>query len=491
MVGVIGSGVAGLSAASVLASKGRKVEIFEKNQQIGGRARQFKENGFVFDMGPSWYWMPDVLENFFERFGHSSSDHFELTRLDPAFQTVFKNGETITIPGHWEQLLERFEAIEKGAAKRLEKFMEGAKYKYQVAFNGLVQQPGLSMSELLRPELIKGFFRLQLFSSFKAHVRKYFKDERLISIMEFPILFLGAMPKNTPALYSLMNYTGLKQGTFYPKGGFGALPAAMKKIAEEQGVRFHTASPVENLGIANGRIQTLETKGDSKDVEAVIGTADYHHVEQKLLPESYRNYQAKSWEKKTFSPSCLLFYLGVNKRVDKLLHHNLFFDGSYEDHARSIYQDKEWPTHPLFYVCCPSKTDPDVAPAGKENLFLLVPIASGLNDEEAVREAFFNSLMDRLERYTETDIRGHLILKKSYCVSDFERDYNAYKGHAYGLANTLRQTANLKPKMKNKKLKNLYYAGHTTVPGPGVPPSIISGEVAADQLSRSLNRDRA
>ena len=487
-VSIIGSGYAGLSASAVMAAKGAEVTVYEKNSEIGGRSRVFEMEGFLFDMGPSWYWMPDVFERYYNLFGHSTSDFYELKKLDPGFKIVFGKDDSIDIPADYDQLCALFESIEKGSAAKLKKFINQAEYKYKVGMYDLVYKPGNSILEFLSLSLLQDMMKLQVFSSFRNHVKKYFKHPRLIALIEFPVLFLGAMPQNTPALYSLMNYAGLKQGTFYPMGGFGKVVNAFKKIAEEQGVVFKTAENVESLNLKGGVISHIKSNGISYKTDAVIATADYHHVEQSLLPEHSRSYKETYWEKKTFAPSCLIFYLGINKKIKNLSHHNLFFDEDLEEHAKEIYKDKEWPTKPLFYVCCPSKTDPSVAPIGQENLFLLMPIATGLNDTEGIREHYYKVMIDRICKYAGDDFRNNVIYKRSYCVSDFKKDYNAYKGNAYGLANTLNQTAILKPKMKSKKVHNLFLAGQLTVPGPGVPPSIISGQVAANELLKYLKK---
>lgn len=489
-VGIIGSGVSGLCAAAVVAAEGHKTMVFEKNSQLGGRLRQFESNGYVFDMGPSWYWMPDVFDRFFERFGHKSSDFYELVKLDPGFQVIFNNSEVMKVPAEWDGVLELFEKQESGAADQLKKFMVEAAYKYETGMNNLVYQPGLSLMELITPATIKGVFRLQLFSSFSSHVRKYFKSEKLISLMEFPVLFLGAMPKNTPALYSLMNYAGLKQGTFYPMGGFKKVVDAMVQVASERGVQFYTSEPIESIRQSEKSKLSVKTSNRHLLLDGIIASADYAHVESQLLEKRDRNYSENYWNSKTFAPSCLIFYIGVNKKIDKLEHHNLFFDADFPQHAKDIYQDPGWPANPLFYVCCPSKTDPSVAPVGKENLFVLMPIAPGLEDSEVLRQRYFHKIIKRLENFAGVTISTGIEYMKSYCVSDFIADYNSYKGNAYGLANTLRQTANLKPKIKNRKLTNFYYAGQLTVPGPGVPPSIVSGQVAAAELIKSLNYEK-
>jgi len=486
-VAVIGSGFSGLSAAAYLAKSGCSVNLYEKNAEIGGRARQLSEKGYTFDMGPSWYWMPEVFERFFNDFGYKASDFYELEQLDPGFTIVFGKEDVLNIPADYNALKVLFESIEAGSAAQLELFLAEASYKYRTGMDKLVHKPGLSLFEFADWDLIRGAFKLQVFTSFSKHVKRFFKDPRLITLMEFPVLFLGAMPEDTPALYSLMNYAGLKLGTWYPKGGFGKVIEGMQKVCETQGVVFHTDSPVSHFQVEKAQINHISTKYGDSSYDGVIASADYHHVEEQLLDPEFRNYNADYWSKRVMAPSSLIYYLGVTSKIEKLAHHTLFFDAELKLHAVEIYKTPQWPTKPLFYVCCPSKSDDGVAPEGHENLFILMPLAPGIEDTEALREEYFDLIMERLEDYTGVAIRTALDYKKSYCVKDFKADYNSFKGNAYGLANTLMQTAHLKPSIKNKKVKNLFYTGQLTVPGPGVPPSIISGKVSAQLLIKYLN----
>lgn len=487
-IAVIGSGFAGMAASAMLSMNGNKVTVYEKNEQTGGRARTFASDGFVFDMGPSWYWMPDVYESFYNLFGNTTADFYDLKKLDLGFAVIFDQNEVIDIPSDFDEICSLFERIESGSAARLRKFIEEGGVKYRIGMGDMVYKPGHSITEFFSLSLFRDALKLQLFTPFSTYIRRYFKDPRLLAIIEFPVLFLGAMPKDTPALYSLMNFSGLHQGTFYPMGGFGQVASAFKQLAEKSGVTFKTSHQVSLLEVHSNKISHIHVNGDSKKVDAVIGTADYHHIESQLIPEGLQSYSKSYWESRTFAPSCLIFYLGINKKINKLRHHNLFFDADFERHAVEIYKDKSWPSDPLFYVCCPSKTDPSVAPEGSENLFVLMPIAIGLADNDETREKYFHSLLDRLEKFTGENIRDHVVFKKSYATSNFINDYNAFKGNAYGLANTLRQTAIFKPKLKSKKIDNLFYAGQLTVPGPGVPPSIISGRIAATELLKFLKK---
>ncbi|MCT2406434.1 oleate hydratase [Chryseobacterium antibioticum] len=484
-IAVIGSGFSGLSAASYLAKEGNEVHVFEKNNEVGGRARQFRtEEGYVFDMGPSWYWMPDIMEAFFEDFGKKASDFYELIPLDPQFEMVFSDG-VMNIPDGYEEMTALFESMETGAGKKLDEFMQDARMKYEIGMKDFVNKPCHSWFEFISPKMAKNALKLDLLTNFSQFVRKYFSHPKLITLMEFPVIFLGAAPRNIPALYSLMNYGGYKLGTWYPMGGFSKVTDAMMKIATEQGAHFHFNSNVEKIKVERDRAIGIQVHGEDRLFDMIIASSDYHHTENQLLPESYRNYKPSYWEKKTFAPSCLIYYLGIKGKIPNLKHHTLFFENDLELHTHEIYEDKKWPTKPLFYVCCPSQTDKGMAPENCENIFLLMPVAPGIEDSEEMREKYFIEMIGRLEKHTGTsDLISKTDYKRSYCINDFKEDYNAYKGNAYGLANTLSQTAVLKPSIRNKKIKNLLYTGQLTVPGPGVPPSIISGKIAAHEASK-------
>lgn len=485
-IAIIGSGFSGLSAAAYSAKEGHEVHVFEKNSAAGGRARKFvTDNGYTFDMGPSWYWMPDIIESFFEDFGKKTSDFFQLIALDPQFEMVFSDSK-MNIPHSYTEMRNLFEKTEKGSGKKLDEFMEDAQYKYEVGMKEFVNKPCHSWFEFVSPKIAKSALKLDLLTNFKKFVRKYFNDPKLITLMEFPVIFLGAAPKDIPALYSLMNYGGYKLGTWYPMGGFSKVIDAMKNVAEAEGVRFHFNSNVEQIIVKNSKATSVLVNEKEIDFDTIIASSDYHHTESKLLPEEFRNYKESYWEKLTFAPSCLIYYLGFKEKIQNLKHHTLFFENDLDLHTTEIYEDKKWPSKPLFYVCCPSKTDPNVAPENCENVFLLMPVATGIEDSEMEREKYFLEMIVRLERHTGvSNLLPNIDYKKSYCIKDFKEDYNAYEGNAYGLANTLSQTAVLKPSLRNKKVKNLFYTGQLTVPGPGVPPSIISGKIAAIEATKT------
>lgn len=481
---IIGSGISSLSAGSFLAKEGHDVTIIEKNKQIGGRARKFKEKGFTFDMGPSWYWMPDVFENFYKKFNHTSSDFYNLKRLDPSYRVYWKDDTHTNVPAKMDALEEWFESNEKGSALKLREFLKDAQIKYQVGMEDLVYRPSMSIFEFANKRVLKGLLSMNLFSSFGKFIRSYFSNEKIIGLLEFPVLFLGAMPNETPALYSLMNYADIKLGTWYPEGGMHKFVEAFETIALENNVKFITDEEVVSFDKEHKTVKRVVTKKNTYDADVVISGADYHHTDKKLL-NGQANYSQKYWDKRVMAPSCLLFYVGIDKKLKDVEHHNLFFDESLEEHGIEIYKDPKWPSAPLFYVCAPSVSDPSVAPEGSENLFFLIPIAPNLKDTEEIREKYFKILMKRFKNKTGNDIEENIVYKKSFCIEDFKNEYNAFKGNAYGLANTLRQTAILKPALKNKNLNNFYYTGQLTVPGPGVPPSIVSGEVVANYVLKN------
>ncbi len=484
-IAVIGSGFAGLSAACHLAKAGYKVTVFEKNTSAGGRARQFKMSGFTFDMGPSWYWMPDVFDHFFSQFGKLTSDYYDLIRLNPSYRVKFKD-EQVDLPASMPEMEALFEQIEPGAAKGLRTFLKQAEYKYEVGINDLVYKPSRSLTEFIDPRLLKGLLKMDVFTSMSKHIRRYFKNEKLIQLLEFPVLFLGSTPENTPALYSLMNYADISLGTWYPQGGMYEVVKAMVSLAKELGVEFHLNEGVTSFEYEGKSISKVVTTKSEYEMDVVVGGADYHHIETQILPEAFRNYSPKYWDSRTMAPSSLLFYIGVDKELPNMLHHVLFFDEDFKQHAHEIYNDPKWPTKPLLYTSATSKTDKSVAPDGCENLVVLIPVAPDLEDTAEMRQKYFELVMDRLEAFTGTNIRDHVICQKSFAHNDFKADYNSFKGNAYGLANTLMQTAILKPSIKNKHLKNLYFTGQLTVPGPGVPPSIISGEVVTREIEKDF-----
>ena len=478
---VIGSGLAGMSCATYLAKENYKVKVVEKNASYGGRLQSFSQNGFTFDAGPSWYWMPDLFDSYFNDFGKKTTDFYKLTRLDPGYRIYFNENEFLDVSENLDILKEKFEKIESGSGQSLQNYLDDAGEKYRVAVEKFIYKPSLSALEFMELDLLKRLGRLNLFKPISKHIREYFKDPRLIKLLEFPSLLLGAKPSNTPALYSIMNYADLSLGTWYPNGGIRAIATGLYQNALDHNVEFLFNHPVSKIETKENIVDHILVHDKKINCDIVVGGADYHHVENHLLNEKNRNYNDNYWDKRTMSPSSLLFYLGINKELD-IPHHALFFDTDFDKHAEEIYDKPQWPKNPLFYVSCTSKTDNDVAPKGSEAVFILVPVAPGLNDNEKSRETIFQQIVKRLENALGTNIKDSIVFKRSYAHKEFISEFNSYKGNAYGLANTLFQTAIFKPRIKNKKLTNMYYCGQLTVPGPGMPPSLVSGKIVAKQI---------
>lgn len=482
-IAIIGSGFSSLAASCYLAEQGNKVTIYEKNATIGGRARQFKKEGFTFDMGPSWYWMPDVFERFFQDFNKKTSDYYELIKLNPAYRVYFGINDFISIYDNLEEIKSTFETIEKGSGVKLQNFIDHAKSNYDIAIKDLVYRPGVSPLELITP---KTALKLnQFLSNVSQDIRKKFKSERLIQILEFPVLFLGAKPDKTPSFYNFMNYADFGLGTWHPKTGMFDVVQAIEKLAIELGVTIETNSPIEKIIVENKVATGLVINGKIIKADIILSGADYQHSET-LLEKQHRAYSVEYWENRTFAPSSLLFFVGFDKKIENISHHALFFDVDFNQHAKDIYDDPKWPDAPLFYANFPSKTDTSAAPNGMESGFFLIPLAPGIEDNVQLREDYFEKIITRFEQLTQQKIKNSIIFKESFCKNDFVNDYNAYKGNAYGMANTLLQTAFLRPKLKSKKVRNLYFTGQLTVPGPGVPPALISGKLVAELIQKSF-----
>ena len=485
-VTIIGGGLSGLAASCYLAKNNCEVTIIDKNNSMGGRLSSFELDGFTFDMGPSWYWMPDIFEDFFNDFDRDINDYYKLERLDPSYKFFFEDG-TLDISKDFDDLCKIFEEYETGSSLQLKKFINEASMKYQISMNNFIELANISLKEYLSFSVIRYFRSLTLTKPLRKHIASYFKHKKLRNILEFPSMFLGGSPQNTPALYSLMNYADIINGTWYPRGGMIEITKGFINLSKELGVNHVLNENIDNLNVKHNSIDYASSSRSKYKSNFYICCAEYPHVQTKLLSPKHRSYTSNYWDKKNVAPSSLIFYLGLSKKIPNLEHHNLFFDEDFDTHLDEIFNKKIWPENPLFYVCCPSKTDETVVPNQEsENLFILVPIGPGSEDNDDIREKYFTQIIKRIESKVGLSIKDNIIVKKSFCVKDFKSRYNAYKGNAYGLANTLLQTAIFKPKIKDNKIKNLYYSGHFTVPGPGLPPAIISGKIAAKEIIKEI-----
>lgn len=479
---IIGSGFGGLSSAALLAKDGHNVTVLEKNAVPGGRARVWKEGGFSFDMGPSWYLMPDVFERFFALFGKKPTDFYKLFRLDPSYKIFFGKDDAVNVPAGVERTMQLFESIEDGAGEQLREYLKQAAYQYEVSMKEFVYKDYRSIWDFFNKRMLTEGRKLHVFETLDHFTRRYFKNERLRKILEYSMVFLGGAPSNTPALYSVINHADMNLGVWYPEGGFHAVVQAVMRLGLEHGVDYRFNAEVTGFEYEAGKIKGVQVNGEVIPADVVIANADYHHVDQQLLEPKYRDYSTSWWKRRVVAPSAFIIYLGLNKKLKNLEHHSLFLDKDWVEHFNAIFKKPSWPEQPSFYLCAPSLTDTTVAPEGKENLFFLAPIAPGLKDDPKVHEKLKNQLYDRVEELTGQSIRDAIEIERIFSGSDFAADYHALQGTGLGLAHTLMQTAVFRPRMRSKKLSNLYYVGHHTQPGVGVPMVIISGQIVAEKV---------
>ncbi len=485
---VIGAGFGGLSAAALLARDGFKVTLLEKNEQTGGRARVWKKDGFVFDMGPSWYLMPEVFENYFNLFGKKPDDYYRLKRLDPNYRAFFGADKVVDVPAQRGEIDKLFDRLTPDGSKKLKEYLDVAQYQYNIAMQEFMYREYKTIFDFFNLKVITKGTRLKIFESFDKFARRYFEDADIRKILEYTVVFLGGSPNNTPGLYSIMSHVDFDLGVWYPCGGIGQLARAFTKLAEEQGVDILLNQDVKKIRVAQGNATHVVTDKGQFEADIVLVNADYQFAETTLLESDQRTYDQRYWDKKKMGPSAFLIYLGLNKKIAGLLHHNLYLDPSWDEHFRSIFDEPEWPESPSYYVSCPSKTDRTVAPEGCENLFVLVPVAPGLHDNESIREKYFKKTLTHLEKLIGEPICDHIVVQRTYAHNDFKSDYNAFKGTALGMSHTLMQTAIFRPAHQSKKVANLFYTGSYNHPGIGVPMVMISSQIVRNEIRKAYGR---
>ncbi|TFF91709.1 phytoene desaturase [Candidatus Thorarchaeota archaeon] len=478
---VIGAGVGGLSLAALLGKKGYDVTVIEKNEQPGGRARVWEKDGFVFDMGPSWYLMPEIFDHYFEHFGKKTEDFYELIRLNPSYKIYFPES-TIDISADLEENMQLFEQLEENGAEKLRKYLDQAQEKYEYLLDGLMYEDLAGITAMLNPKLMAAGWKLSILSNIDKLTRKYFDSERARKILQYSIVFLGGNPKNTPALYSMISHIDFNLGVWYPYGGLGKIVDATLDLAKQHGVDLRFGEEVKDIVIEDKLARRVITDKGEYEGDVVVSNADYPHTEIDLVDEDYETYDEDYWESKIIAPSAFVLYLGLDKKIDTLTHHNVILDHDWVKHFQQIFENPSWPDEPAYYLCCPSRKDDTVAPEGKENIFVTIPISPGIEDTPEIRERYFDKIVAHMEKVLKTDIKDHIIVKRIFSLNDFAEDYNAYRGTAVGLTHTFRQSAFFRPRHKSKKVKNLYYTGQYTHPGIGVPMVLISAEIVADLI---------
>lgn len=481
---VIGAGFSGLATAILLAKAGYQVKVLEKNETVGGRALSRKYGKYQFDLGPSWYLMPDVFDNFFNQINIKLTDKVNLIRLDPAYRIYYGRDHYIDLPKNRQAIDTLFDNLEPDGSAKLAKFLDRTKLQYDVAMNRFVYQDLKDWKTLIDPVLITGFLKLDILNSWSNLVKKYFNSPEIHKLLLYPAAFLGSAPNNTPAMYALLNYVDITQGVWYPQGGMGAIAKVIYQQAEKMGVSFHFNTIVTELKSDQKQVTEVITNTQNFKTDLVISTADYAHTELDLLKPRDQTYSNNYWRNKTLAPSGFVINLGLERSIKSLKHHNLFLLDDWEHHFDQVFKHPDWPNNPSFYVCAPTKTDKTLAPTNHEVLFILVPVAAGLADTPQIKAAFTQQILTKLEQIIGEKIRPHIKAEYIMSVTDFAENYLAYKGTTFGLAHTLWQTAFLRPKHQSQKLKNLYYAGQYTHPGVGVPTALVSGQITAELIQQ-------
>lgn len=476
---IVGAGFGGLSAAAFLAREGYDVTVLEKNDQPGGRANVYQEKDYYFDMGPSWYLMPDVYKNFYAEFGKKPEDYFKLEKLDPSYRIFYYDQKVIDLHPQMEKNYATFETFEAGGGLKLKKYLESSRELYEFSIEEMLYKDYNSILDLLNGRLLLKGYKLRLWENLQHYVEKQFKSDEARKILEYAIGFLGGAPDKTPSFYHLVSHADLTMGVYYPQGGMRRVVESVYQLAQSYGAKFVFNQTVENLEVEDNIIKSVHTSNTVYNPDLVIMNADYHHSEIELLPVKNQSYNERYWESRTLSPSAMVIYLGIDKRIDKLAHHNLFLNKDWEEGFDKVFDPEKaaWPEYPSYYVNVPSSTDKSAAPAGSDTLYILVPLAHTLEDTPQLREEFFNRIIDDLESKIGYNIRENIVVKKIFALKDFKNRYNAYKGTAFGLTHTLKQTALWRPAHHSKKVKNLYYTGQYTHPGIGVPMTMVSSQI--------------
>ena len=490
---VVGGGIAGLSSAALLAKAGMKVKLFEAREKLGGRAYLWEKDGFRFDMGPSWYLMPDAFEQFFNLMGTTAEKELDLVRLSPAYQTRNEGlGDCLVMSDKLSEIKQMFESVERGSGEKLQKYLDSAQEAYELSIKHFLYTNFRDARSFVHPEVLAklGRFLKLLLTSLYDFSGKYVKDERLKKMLNFPAVFLGASPYNTPSMYHLMTHVDMSQGVFYPQGGLYTIIEAIERLARDAGVEIHTSSPVTKIIGENGKAIGIRVGEAEYRADVVVASADLHFVETKLLEPKHQSLPQSWWDKKEPGPSALLMYLGVKGKIDQLDHHTLLYTKDWSKNFAKVFRKadgkSEVPDPASLYICMPSKTDPSVAPEGMENIFVLVPVAAdtGIGGSgDPAFEAEADRVIEQIAQWCEIpDLADRIVVRRTMGPRDFENELNAWSGTALGMAHTLSQSAFFRPKNYSKKLKNLFYTGHNTIPGIGLPMCLIGAELVYKHL---------
>jgi phytoene desaturase len=478
---VVGAGLGGLSAAIRLRLAGYDVVVYERLPEVGGRANVWESEGFRFDTGPTLLLMTEYVRGLFEASDRRVEDYLDIRQLDPNYRIAFADGSDLVLGSRLNALLDEVERIEAGAGGKLLQFLAETRRLYQIGLRDFVDRNFLKAGSFFSLQNLGLLLTARVTQKLYKMVSRYFKDERLRRAFSFQSMYLGLSPYDSPAIYSLLPYTEMGGGLFFPMGGMHALPKALARLARDLGVVIHVETEVQAIlkdakSVRGVRLQS----GEEVAASVVVVNADLPFAYRQLLNEPHPRSES-------FNYTCgaFLMFLGVKKRYPKLLHHTLVVPKDLPANMDAIFKTRRVQADPAYYICNPSKTDPSLAPDGCENIYILVPVpheSEGLDwgiEGPRLREA----MLDRLERFGLTDLRENIVTEKILTPREFRTELYCEKGAAFGLAHGMDQVGYLRPHNRHASLENLYFVGASTHPGTGIPMVLISGRLVAERIA--------
>jgi phytoene desaturase len=498
---VIGGGISGLASAALLAREGHEVTLLEAHDSLGGRAGSWQKDGFRFDTGPSWYLMPEVFDHFYRLLGTTAHEQLNLVTLDPGYRVYFEgDDQPIDVAATREENVALFESVRRGSGRRLERYLDSAADAYDLAKRHFLYTSFQSILPSISGEVIgrMGGLLRSLVRPLSSLTRSAVRDDRLRKILGYPAVFLGASPYIAPSMYHLMSHLDLSEGVLYPVGGFARVIESIADLARAEGVTIHTRARVTRITVENGQATGVVYVDERKrehtlSADLVVSAVDLHFSETQLLAPEQQTYPQSYWDRKTPGPGALLLYLGVRGDLPELEHHTLLFAKDWKRGFDAIFgREPSIPQPASLYICKPSGLDADVAPGDSENLFVLVPIPAdpgigkggvGGKGDEAV-EALADTVIAQIAEWTGIpDLASRITVRRTVAPGDFAADLNAWRGTALGPAHTLSQSAFFRTGNKSKRVRGLYFAGASTIPGVGLPMCLISAEVVLKRIN--------
>ena len=476
---IIGAGYGGMALANLLAKHGCTVHVFEKNAPPGGRIHAIKKDGFTFDLGPSWYLMPEVFSQYYELFDLDVAARLDLIRFTPGYQVFFENHSPIRIQGDTALDEATVEQLEPGAGAAFRKYTTRSTTAYTLAVKHFLYNNFSRLRDVLKWEIVRSAPSMLslVFQTLDSYVSKQFRSLQVKQLLEYHMVFLGSSPFQAPALYSLMSHLDFKSGVYYPKLGMLALADDLYEIGKQLGVIYHFAAPVERIVVQDGVATGVKcVDGSTYTADCVVSNADLHFTETQLLARDHQSFPERYWKKRQPGPGALLISLGIKGSLPSLLHHNLYFVENWRENFADIYETKRVPEHASIYICNPTKTDPALAPSGHENIFVLMPLPAGVDIAADMQQQLMERIIATLGRVVDNpQLKKRVVSAHMFGPQDFSRTFNAWQSNAFGgESHLLKQSVIFRTPNKSRTVKHLYYVGAGTTPGIGLPMCLIS-----------------